>query len=618
VAEGGETARHKNTPGDDSPSVYVRATTKRYLDEVEANESGDAVNHIVKPEGQPASVEEKPEASSSKKNDDTDDTDDARGSDNENEKNKMVVEEDTDNDTDDGTNDDSKGVEKDVNNDDDSKGMEKDADSDADNNDETKGLDKDADNETDNETDVVAGKEKQVSGQDQGENAGAPTDGAGGKEKTAAFVSPPEDQNQEQQQQQQQQNNEISWDDDEGNAGVQFFLFALAIGLVVGGIRNKEKILSLYRSVAGGTGAATSASKTTKYEQVASDDGNDEEWGWGNDDGDNDDNDNDNDDDDWGDDDWGDDIGTSNSKDIEMTTPQFSSNSSYNDTNITQRKPSFELDKETNTRSSSPQRPVATKKTSMALNGAATVSPSTVGGSSVTNPPISRIPIAPRSTGSSISATSLQSQNAAKTVPMPKAIATPRPSKIASTATTTRTLSVGATGLPQGLPGTIGGMTMGITSLGPKKTPSKASASKPKKKTLLGASDDDIFASMGFGGPPSVTKPKPPSKPRASPAMGGSGRWGQPPTSAAITTTPVVPRSLASASTPSRSTSTSFGVPPAPVATSTPAPAPIPDGFGDDDDLDLDLGGDGDDFGNKGGGDEWGSDDGDLDDLLFD
>lgn len=137
---------------------------------------------------------------------------------------------------------------------------------------------------------------------------------------------------------------------------------------------------------------------------------------------------------------------------------------------------------------------------------------------------------------------------------------------------------------------------MGITSLGPKKAPT--AVTKPKKKKLMGASDDDLFASMGFGGPPSKPKPK-----------------------------ATLPKKFATVSTPAFASKPAAPKPvskpfvaPKPVV-SAPAPALIPDGFGDDDDLGLDDDdlGFGDDLDTGGGGDDdWGDDDDDLDDLLGD
>merc|ERR1712157_253002 len=86
----------------------------------------------------------------------------------------------------------------------------------------------------------------------------------------------------------------------------------------------KEKVLSIVQGFLvsnGGNQGFGSAAKTTKYEPVASDETNDEEWGWGDDDNNGSDND-DKDDDDWGDDDWGDDIDSTKKNDIEMTKPK--------------------------------------------------------------------------------------------------------------------------------------------------------------------------------------------------------------------------------------------------------------------------------------------------------
>ncbi len=150
---------------------------------------------------------------------------------------------------------------------------------------------------------------------------------------------------------------------------------------------------------------------------------------------------------------------------------------------------------------------------------------------------------------------------------------------------------------------------MGITSLGPKKAPS--AVTKPKKKKLMGASDDDLFASMGFGGPPPKPKAKPAPKPKTT-----------------------LPKKFSAVSTPAFASKPAAPKPvskpfvaPKPVVPA-PAPALIPDGFGDDDDLGLDdddlgLGDDdldfGDDLGTGGGGDDdWGGNHDDLDDLLGD
>ena len=272
----------------------------------------------------------------------------------------------------------------------------------------------------------------------------------------------------------------------------------------------------------------------------ALEDAKDEEWGWG------DDANNgaiETSDDDWGDDDWGDDLDSgSNKKGIEMTTPHFSnSNGSFNNHNIVQRRPSSEDE------SAAMKTPVK----SMSLKKSTSV------GSNNSN----------------------------------KARASPTPKK----------LSLGASRMTpsmpqQQLPGSIGGMSMGITSLGPKKQP--AAVAKPKKKKLLGAMDDDLFADMGFGGPPKPKAAATPSKP-VTPAS--SSRW--------ATAQPVAPtKTTTAASSPSFSTMTSK---PTPAPAPAPTPALIPDGFGDDG---LDFGDD--DLGlGDAGADGFGDDD-DLDDLL--
>jgi len=349
--------------------------------------------------------------------------------------------------------------------------------------------------------------------------------------------------------------------------------------LCAAGIKYNGKIVPIVQGLRSGGGGI--AAKTTKYEKVAAVESNDEEWGWGDE---NENVSNNGDDDDWGDDDWeDDDIDTISKNGIELTqtTPPFSSKNSYNNAHLKQR-------------SSSPDendfgRPVTAKPIvkGMGLKTASGRSTST--------------PI--RSAGSAVSGMSLQKK-------LPQAF----PAK---------TLS----------PGTIGGMTMGITSLGSKKKP--VVAAKPRKKKLLGASDDDLFASMGFGGPPSASKPKP--KPKAtlpskfasrSPSSATSTSKPKPTTLGASTAFAAKPKPLAS----------TFTKKPAPVfLTPAPvsAPALIPDGFGDDDldldlgdvpdgfgddDLDLDLRGDDDDdlgLGDAGGGDNnWEDDDSDLNDLL--
>jgi len=394
---------------------------------------------------------------------------------------------------------------------------------------------------------------------------------------------------------------------EDGN-GVVYFLLVVLIGLCAAGYKNKDKIEPKIKELietvskefepdgrSGGGGF--SVSKTTKYEQVASEETNDEEWGWGDDNG----NATNDDDDDWGDDDWGDDMGTAGKKDIEMTTPAFSSNNSYDDTNMVQRRPSSGDEDEA-------RRPV-TKSTpvkTMSLG-----SKSTSGGRSNGM----RLGTSPAMTPSTMS----KKHTPAKP---------PAP-------------SMAATNLPQDMPGTIGGMAMGITSLGPKKKP--AAAAKPKKKKLLGATDDDLFASMGFGGPPAASKPKPKPKPTTLPSkfasppaasskpttIAGSGsRWATQatPSPLAASTTFAKPAPPKPASTLGVASAAPAVVNPF-ASTSAPAPALIPDGFGDDDldlgDDDLDLGGD--DLGlgtadsaGAGGDDDWGDDDGDLDDLLFD
>ncbi|VEU41980.1 unnamed protein product [Pseudo-nitzschia multistriata] len=424
----------------------------------------------------------------------------------------------------------------------------------------------------------------------------------------------------------------LDWyDDDEGNGGFLFFLFVLVIGLGVAGVKHKEKVtdavsklMDAINSADGGGGAGSTAAKTTKYEPVASNEANDEEWGWG------DDNENaaDNDfgDDDWGDDDddWGDD--TNN---IEMTTPSFSSGSGgYNNTHITQRKPSFDSDKgETpispnlSTTASVLHPKIPKPMPAYAGSASRSVSGSSINssggkgasGMSLTSsngkggPASSRgLPMAPRSGGgSAVSASSTLTPPTAPRVPTPAA-----------------TTTTAAMNPSQEIPATIGGMKMGITSLGPKKA-KPTSVAKPKKKTLIGADDGDIFASMGFGGPP---PPKPKTKTTTASKAAGSSRWAMaqatPPKSAPpvvssfgskpIAAKPVPPSAVAS----SKTTASGLG----PGLASKPAEASIPDGFGDDD-LDLDLGDDdiaGDAGLGAGDGDDWGDDDGDLDDLLFD
>jgi hypothetical protein len=304
----------------------------------------------------------------------------------------------------------------------------------------------------------------------------------------------------------------------------------------------------------------------------ASGETNDEEWGWGDDDdnGTNDDDDND----DWGDDDWDDDTnGTTSKNDIEMTTPHFSSKLSYNDANIVQRRPSSGDEEEV----VYPTAP-GTPSKSLSLN----LKSSNGGRSNGMNNNLG---------GSNGFGSSQQS----------------RLKPLAATTTVTATK----------IPAAIGGMTMGITSLGPKKKPTRAA--KAKKKNLLGASDDDLFASMGFGGPPSATKPKALPSKFASPPAASSTQW-------AAQTKPSG-SSTAFAAKP-KASSNNLGMASAPVVapfsrTPTPVPAPalIPDGFGDDDlnlgDDDLGLS-DADDSAGIGGDDNWGDDDGDLDDLLFD
>lgn len=314
----------------------------------------------------------------------------------------------------------------------------------------------------------------------------------------------------------------------------------------------------------GGEPGFGTVAKATKYEPVALDDSKDEEWGWGGNDNNGTD-DGDNDDKDWGDDDWGDDAGTTNKIDIEMTKP---------------------------------------KPKSMVLG-----SKSMSGGSAISNrfqnSTKTSLPAAPKSMGSVASAMSAT---------MPSSSSPPVLNKspmVATTASSRATANASQ----------IGGMTMNITSLGPKKKSN--AATKPKKKKLLGASDDDLFASMGFGSPVPSSKPKP--KPKASLPTTSGSRW------ATASTTPstigagsstAFAKSPASYPSKAPTISPAVGAMATPIAKTpvpVPAPALIPDGFGDDDDLDIEL--DDDDFGfdntdTAGGNDDWGDGDDDLDDLL--
>ena len=370
----------------------------------------------------------------------------------------------------------------------------------------------------------------------------------------------------------------------------------------------------------------------------ASSDGDDEEWGWGDDNGNGDIN---NDDvNDLGDDGWGDDDGDwgEDSSDIEMTTPAFSgSNGGYNDKNMTQRRPSFDSDKmeaaviaplrNTAVLPSKPPKPTPLKPSSfhaesMSRNSSGNSVSSSSGvatGMSLTTDGIgggaSRgIPMAPRSGPSAIFASS------SLTPP-------------ASTMTTITPPLVTASTFATTIPTTVGGMAMGITSLGPKKKPTVAA--KPKKKTLMGATDDDIFASMGFGGPSSMsakTKTATNIATTTTTKVAGGSRWATsqttpPPTTAASpfgsnsalpATKPLATAAIETTSlglggfsSTSAVSATKTRIPAAPKT----AVASIPDGFGDEDDLDLDLDG-GDAVANA--EENWGDDDGDLDDLLFD
>eukprot|EP00537_Pseudo-nitzschia_pungens_P000914 CAMPEP_0172358926 /NCGR_PEP_ID=MMETSP1060-20121228/3203_1 /TAXON_ID=37318 /ORGANISM="Pseudo-nitzschia pungens, Strain cf. cingulata" /LENGTH=701 /DNA_ID=CAMNT_0013080365 /DNA_START=138 /DNA_END=2243 /DNA_ORIENTATION=+ len=447
-----------------------------------------------------------------------------------------------------------------------------------------------------------------------------------------------------------QQESVDNWyDEKEENGGVLFFLFVGCVVLAVLGIKHREKVcavatfcMAIVSSVKGSGspgGAGGTAAKTTKYERVASTEADDEEWGWGDDAGNvnsGSKNNQQDDPDDFGGDDWGDDDDDwgDDSKDIEMTTPAFStSNGGYNATNIHQRKPSFDSDKvETpvisptragsilsppklsSFNSGSTSRNTSTSSTNsgtgMGLNSNVIVGTSSVG-----------IPKAP------VSGTSTTSASSSSLTPPSSTMrkTTLLPSASAASASTFSMDSSQMLSSAQEIPSTIGGMTMGITSLGPKKKPSVAA--KPKKKTLIGASDDDIFASMGFGGPPS--KPKPavatPKKIGATPTTGAGRRTTGRPTPPKPTVSPFGNKTAISAAKPKTGGMSSLSAAtPNPTIPAAPKPAPalIPDGFGDDDDLDLDLDDGGNDLGVDagagGGGDDWGDDDGDLDDLLFD
>merc|ERR1712238_109270 len=143
-------------------------------------------------------------------------------------------------------------------------------------------------------------------------------------------------QQQQQQQQTEQKKHQPAWDDnDKGFSGGGILLFFIILGLG-GGVyykyhKNKDKVLGLFNiggNITLGESVAAVVSggvtKSTKYEQVAPDEGedeDDEEWGWGNDNNDD------------------------GKEDIEMTAPSFVNQSSYNDYNITQRRPSFDNEK---------------------------------------------------------------------------------------------------------------------------------------------------------------------------------------------------------------------------------------------------------------------------------